>query len=77
MKNVSKHKVKKTRGNDWEKIAKQLQTALTDEIKETEFLEKKIDLLLEELTEASDTTLMLRGIIAYLENKLERGNHPV
>lgn len=60
---------------DWEKIAKRLQTALNDEIKENQGLANEVSALQYKVANLEHQAIGYRAIVSYLENKL--GNDTV
>jgi len=80
-----KEGIKKARMNkpknvkfDWERLAKQLQSALKDEFIENENLAKKVSDLEFEVANLKHQAIGYRAVVSYLENKIEhdtvRGN---
>jgi DNA anti-recombination protein RmuC len=67
----SKSKVKV----NWERLAKQLQTALSDEFKESQGLSERINNLQYQVANLEHQAIGYRAILSYLENKL--GNDTV
>ncbi len=63
---------------DWERLAKQLQSALKDEFVENENLVKKVGDLEFEVANLKHQAIGYRAVVSYLENKIEhdtvRGN---
>ena len=63
---------------DWERLAKQLQSALKDEFVENENLTKKVGDLEFEVANLKHQAIGYRAVVSYLENKIEhdtvRGN---
>lgn len=60
---------------NWEILAKQLQTALNDEIGENQGLSKRIDNLSFQVANLEHQAIGYRAVISYLENQL--GNNKV
>ena len=66
---------RKTLKVNWELLAKQLQTALNDEIGENQGLTKRIDDLSYQVANLEHQAIGYRAVISYLENQL--GNNKV
>jgi tRNA A37 N6-isopentenylltransferase MiaA len=66
--NKPKNTVKKF---NWERLAKQLQTALNDEIVENNGLFKEIDDLKFQVANLKHQAIGYRAVVSYLENKIE------
>jgi tRNA A37 N6-isopentenylltransferase MiaA len=64
-----------TKKVNWERLAKQLQTALNDEIVENNGLFKRIDELKYQIANLEHQAIGYRAVVSYLENKL--GNDTV
>lgn len=60
---------------NWEKLAKQLQTALNDEIVENNNLFKQIDELKYQVANLEHQAIGYRAVVSYLENQI--ANHTV
>lgn len=60
---------------NWERLAKQLQTALNDEIKENQGLSDRINGLQFQVANLEHQAIGYRAVVSYLENKL--GNDTV
>jgi len=56
---------------DWERLAKQLQSALKDEFIENENLAKKVSDLEFEVANLKHQAIGYRAVVSYLENKIE------
>jgi hypothetical protein len=72
---LSKNPKKITKNFNWERLAKQLQTALNDEIVENGGLFRKIDELKFQVANLEHQAIGYRAVISYLENNL--ANHTV
>jgi hypothetical protein len=60
---------------DWEKLSKNLQSALNIQIEENIYLENEVDELTEDLKRMEIMNHQLYGVVTYLERKL--GNHSI
>lgn len=60
---------------NWEKLAKQLQTALNDEIVENQAILRQIDDLKYQVANLEHQAIGYRAVVSYLENNL--ANHTV
>jgi len=68
---LSKNPKKITKNFNWERLAKQLQTALNDEIVENNDLFKQIDDLKFQVANLKHQAIGYRAVVSYLENKIE------
>lgn len=60
---------------NWERLAKQLQTALNDEIKENQGLSERINNLQFQVANLEHQAIGYRAVVSYLENQI--ANNPV
>jgi len=60
---------------NWERLAKQLQTALNDEIRESQGLSDRIDNLNYQVANLEHQAIGYRAVVSYLENQI--ANNPV
>jgi hypothetical protein len=72
---LSKKSSKQTKKVNWERLAKQLQTALNDEIVENSRLFKQIDDLKFQVANLEHQAIGYRAVVSYLENQI--ANHTV
>jgi len=72
---LSKNPKKITKKFNWERLAKQLQTALNDEIVENNGLFKRIDDLKFQVANLEHQAIGYRAVVSYLENQI--ANNPV
>jgi len=72
---LSKKPRKQTKKVNWERLAKQLQTALNDEIVENNGLFEKIDKLNYQIANLEHQAIGYRAVVSYLENQI--ANHTV
>ena len=60
---------------NWERLAKQLQTALHDEIRDNQGLSERIDNLNYQVANLEHQAIGYRAVVSYLENQI--ANNPV
>ena len=73
--NLSNNPSKIVKKVNWERLAKQLQTALNDEIVENNGLFTKIDELKFQIANLEHQAIGYRAVVSYLENQI--ANNPV
>ena len=68
---LNKKPRKLVRKVNWEKLAKQLQTALNDEIVENQAMLRQIDDLKYQVANLEHQAIGYRAVVSYLENQIE------